>query len=119
MSDNYDEELPPDEQPPDDFANFDPAAYVAKHNQEMGRQINIDDPVNAEVRRANQGGRSRRRSLRQGDDLNMDHVSVGLMARIMNMFGSGENVRIYSDILRETIPVAGRFLPIIGCAIVF
>ena len=40
MSNNLDDELP-DEQPSDDFANFDPAAYVAKHNEEMGRHINI------------------------------------------------------------------------------
>jgi hypothetical protein len=49
MSDNPNDELP-DEQPSDDFANFDPAAYVAKHNEEMGRHLSSNDPVNQEVR---------------------------------------------------------------------
>jgi hypothetical protein len=41
------------------------------------------------------------------------------MGSIMGIFRSGENVHLYSEILGEALPIAGRYLPIIGCVLVF
>ena len=118
MSDNPDEELSSTDQPSDDFSNFDPAAYVAKHNQE--RHFSTLNPVNEEeVRHVTQGRRRRGRQGVDDEDILTDDVPVGLGGRILGMFRSGEQVHLYSEILGEALPIAGRFLPIVGCAIVF
>ncbi len=116
MSDNPDEELPGEQ--PDDFANFDPAAYVAKHNQELGRRFGSEDPANQEVRRVHQGERRGVRGI-DNEELATEHVPLGPVGRILGMFRSGEQIGLYSEILGEALPIAGRYLPIIGCVIVF
>src|SRR5690348_15256562 len=116
MSDNPDDELQSTDQPSDDFSNFDPAAYVAKHNQE--RHFSTLNPVNEEEVRRVTRGRRRGRGVENEDEI-MNDVPVGLMGRFLGLFRDGEQIHLYSEIFGEALPIAGRFLPIIGCALVF
>jgi hypothetical protein len=118
MSDDYDEDMPPVDEQSEDFSSFDPAAYLAKRNQT--RHGGSDDPVDDEVRRVYSGGRRRQRGATRDDDvLGAEAVPVGLGAGLLGGLRSGEGVRIYADILGQALPLAGRYLPIIGCALIF
>jgi hypothetical protein len=118
MSDDFEEEIPPPDEQSEDFANFDPAAYLAKRNQL--RHIGSDDPVDQEVRRVYTGGRRSGRSTGRGEDVvGAENIPVGLGARLLGGFRSGEGIHIYAEILGELLPLAGRYLPIIGCVIIF
>ena len=116
MSDDFDGDMAPMDEEAEDFANFDPAAYLAKRNQT--RHGGADDPIDQEVRRVYSGGRRRRDGTRD-DDVISEAVPVGLGAGLLGGLRSGEGVRIYADILGQALPLAGRYLPIIGCAILF
>ncbi|MEP7288055.1 MAG: hypothetical protein ABI947_20060 [Chloroflexota bacterium] len=115
MSDE--EDLPPIDEPSDDFASFDPAAYLEKRRQLEGRRPITNDLKAAEV--SSRGGTTRGRRSRRGSELSGElggeEIPVGLMGRILGSLGGIENVRLYSQILGESGPLLRIVLPIVGC----
>jgi len=132
MSDNLDNDLPPEmpeSEGSPDFDNFDPAQYVAKHRQGLGRSRSSDQESENEAARLDRGlnrgrgardipARSGRRSVRQEESIADAERPVGFFAKILGAARSGEGLHLYVEIISEALPLIGRFLPIVGCGLV-
>ena len=106
---------------PDDFAKFDPEAYVRQRRDAEGRHY-LNEELDREqgLRQPGRGRGRHRRSAADGDDDTYDvdpEAVAGFGGRLLGPLTRGEGIFLWSDVLREVGPVIGRFLPLIGCAV--
>src|SRR5579859_6208031 len=107
---------------PDDFANFDPEAYLRKHRDTEGRHYRNEDLARNEELVEHGRGRRRARGRRSDEDddeiYNMEPgAALGFGERLLGPLTRGEGIFLWSDVLREFGPIIGRFLPLIGCVV--
>lgn len=106
----------------DAFANFDPEAYLRDRRAAEGRSYLSEDVARSadEVSGGRRRGRRRRPADLESDIYEGDtEIPVGLTARLMGALGGrGEGIYMWGDILRESGPLIGRLLPLIGCVVI-
>ncbi len=103
MSNQYDDEdqASGGNPPPDDFANFDPAAYVRKHREEVGQEYLNEDLAQAPLP-AKSRGRQKVNDIEEpisGDrdegDLGLGGRRIGLMAELIGGFGPARRLVVF------------------------
>src|SRR5712691_3872017 len=87
MSNQYDDENQASgENPPDDFANFDPAAYVRKHREEVGEGY-LNEDLAEEPLPVRGRGRQRASNIEEPISGDRDEGDLGLGAALLGGMG--------------------------------
>ncbi len=130
MGDNFDDQIPPEEEA-EDFANFDPERYLRKRQGQYGRPMMDEETADVgytpgrrrryaedDLAAAPGSGRSRRRSgISSENDFGESlRPAAGVGAGIIGLVTSGEGMRLLPEILRQGGPLVRAGLTI-GCVL--